>query len=215
MNKYSFKKGDVMPKTKIQCEEIKNKMKKKILDSALIYFARNGYAGTKISDLARFIGIGQGTLYSYFSSKEELFKVIAENAIVSNEQSLLQLQNAPISSADKINILSKQMLKLINQDTSIAYMFVLNLQYSIENDFNNSFTKAYEEKPNKILSEIIAEGQKEGTVVPGNPSDLADLYWSMVHTIAFKKVFNNNHNIFQVKHLARLLLKDDAVKEEE
>lgn len=34
-------------------------MKKKILDSALIYFARNGYAGTKISDLAKFIWIGQ------------------------------------------------------------------------------------------------------------------------------------------------------------
>lgn len=200
-----------MPKTKIQCEQIRKRMRKKILDSALIYFARNGYAGTKISDLASFIGIGQGTLYSYFSSKEELFKVIVDNAIVTNEKSLLQLQNAPVSAVDKIIMLSNHMLESMKKDTPLAYLFVLNLQYSIENDFNNSYTKAYEEKPNQILSEIIAEGQKEETVVQGNPYDLADLYWSMVHTIAFKKVFNNNHKIFQAKQLARLLLKDSVI----
>lgn len=197
-----------MPKTKEQCDEIRKKMRKKVLDSALIYFARNGYAGTKISDLAQFIGIGQGTLYSYFSSKEELFKVIMEKAIVSNEQSLLQLQNASVSASEKIIILSNHMLEAIKGDTPVAYIFVLNMQYSMENDFNNSFTKTYEERPNQILAEIIVEGQKEKTVVQGNPSDLADLYWSMVHMVALKKVFNNKHETFQAKWLIRLLLND-------
>lgn len=202
-----------MPKTKIQCEQIREKMRKKILDSSLIYFARNGYAGTKISDLAKFIGIGQGTLYSYFSSKEELFKVIVDDATVTNEQGLLQLQSARISAADKIIMLSNHMLESIKGDTPIAYMFVLNMQYSIENDFNSSYMRAYEKRPNQILSEIIAEGQKEKTVVQGDPYDLADLYWSMVHAIALKKVFNNSHNNFQSKWLARLLLKDDVINE--
>jgi AcrR family transcriptional regulator len=211
MNNYSLERGDYMPKTKIQCDEIRKKMRKKILDSALIYFARNGYAGTKISDLAQFIGIGQGTLYSYFSSKEELFKIIMEKAIVSNEQSLLQLQNAPVSAAEKIIILSNHMLEAIKGDTPVAYIFVLNMQYSMENDFNNSFTKTYEERPNQILGEIIVEGQKEKTVVKGNPNDLADLYWSMVHMVALKKVFNNKHEAFQTKWLTRLLLNDAVV----
>jgi len=200
-----------MPKTKIQCEEIREKMRKKILDLALIYFARNGYAGTKISDLAQFIGIGQGTLCSYFSSKEELFKVITQEAVVSNEQSLLQLKNAPVSAAEKIIILSNHMLEAIKGDTPVAYMFVLNTKYSMENNFNNSCTKSYEEKPNQILREIIVEGQKEKTVVKGNPYDLADLYWSMVHMIALKKVFNNPHDTFNAKWLARLLLNDDEI----
>ncbi len=42
----------------------------------MLYFAKNGFAGTKISDLAKHIGIGQGTLYIYFKSKEELFHEI-------------------------------------------------------------------------------------------------------------------------------------------
>lgn len=200
-----------MPKTKIQCEQIREKMKKKILDSALIYFAKNGYAGTKISDLAKFIGIGQGTLYSYFISKEELFKTIINNAIIANEKSLLLLKKTQISAADKIIMLSNNILENIKNNTSLTYIFVLNMQYSIENDFNNVYTKTYEEKPNEILSEIIIEGQNDGTVVEGIPYDLADLYWSMVHMVAFKKVFNNKHEIVNAKQLARLLLKEKAI----
>jgi|GEM_PF-510576 len=200
-----------MPKTKIQCEQIREKMKKKILDSALIYFAKNGYAGTKISDLAKFIGIGQGTLYSYFISKEELFKTIINNAIIANEKSLLLLKKTQISAADKIIMLSNNILENIKNNTSLTYILVLNMQYSIENDFNNVYTKTYEEKPNEILSEIIIEGQNDGTVVEGIPYDLADLYWSMVHMVAFKKVFNNKHEIVNAKQLARLLLKEKAI----
>lgn len=208
MNIYSFKRGDTMPKTKAQCEKIRSTMKKKILDSALIYFARNGYSGTKINDLAKFIEIGQGTLYSYFSSKEELFKAILDNIVNSNEQDLLKLKNAPISASHKISMLSNNMIKLIKNGSNIAYTFVLNMQYSIENNFNNQYSKSYEEKPNQILSEIISEGQKEGTVIGGNPLALANLYWDMIHMIAFKKVFNTNHEIIGSAQLARLLLKD-------
>jgi len=199
-----------MPKTKQQCEEIRNKMRTKILDSSLKYFARNGFAGTKISDLAKFIGIGQGTLYSYFSTKEELFNVIAKMIVDSNEQSLSELISAPISAADKIIALSNKMLQEISSDTPLAYMFVLNLQFLIESD-NNSYAKKYEEKPNHILAQIIVEGHKDKTVVDGDPDELADLYWSMVHMIAIKKVFNNHHKTFEEMWLARLLLKDNII----
>ena len=62
-----------MPKSQERCEEIRNEMRNKILHESMLYFARNGFAGTKISDLAKHIGIGQGTIYVYFDSKEELF----------------------------------------------------------------------------------------------------------------------------------------------
>ena len=177
----------------------------------MIYFARNGYSGTKISDLSKFIGIGQGTLYSYFPSKENLFKVIVNNATVENENKLLQLKRAPINAADKIMMLSINILEIIKEDTSFSYMFVLYIQYSMENNFNNSYTETNKQKPNQILSEIILDGQKEETIVPGDTYELADLYWSMVHIIALKKVFDKNHEVFQAKQLARLLLKDEVI----
>lgn len=58
-----------MPKSLERCQE----MRSKILYESMLYFAKNGFAGTKISDLSKKIGIAQGTIYVYFQSKEDLF----------------------------------------------------------------------------------------------------------------------------------------------
>ena len=59
MSKYSFKKeGAKMPKSQERCQEIREEVRSKILHESMLYFAKNGFAGTKISDLAKHIGIG-------------------------------------------------------------------------------------------------------------------------------------------------------------
>lgn len=50
MKNYSLKKNAlIMPKSKKQCQEIRDTMRATILQKSLIYFARNGFSGTKIS----------------------------------------------------------------------------------------------------------------------------------------------------------------------
>lgn len=46
---------------------------KHILDAARQVFGDNGFYRTKIQDIADEAGIGKGTVYEYFESKEELF----------------------------------------------------------------------------------------------------------------------------------------------
>ena len=69
-----------MPKTEEQCKKMREDMKSKILKMSSLYFAKNGFGDTKIGDLAKHIGIGQGTIYLYFKSKEELFEEIRRAA---------------------------------------------------------------------------------------------------------------------------------------
>jgi len=47
--------------------------KDNIIESALKLFAEKGFHETRTADLAREAGVGEGTIYHYFSSKEELF----------------------------------------------------------------------------------------------------------------------------------------------
>ena len=47
--------------------------KKRIIAAAITTFAQKGYAGTRIVEVAHAAGIGKGTIYEYFRSKEELF----------------------------------------------------------------------------------------------------------------------------------------------
>src|SRR5437868_9455308 len=52
-----------------------------ILDAALASFAENGFAATRMEDIARRAGISKGTIYLYFDSKEALFKALARQSI--------------------------------------------------------------------------------------------------------------------------------------
>ena len=65
-----------MPKSQERCQEIREETRNLIIRKSILYFARNGFAGTKISDLSKHIGIAQGTIYIYFKSKEELYDEI-------------------------------------------------------------------------------------------------------------------------------------------
>lgn len=53
-----------------------------LLDAALDLFVERGYAATRLDDVAARAGVSKGTLYLYFTNKEELFKaVIRENVL--------------------------------------------------------------------------------------------------------------------------------------
>ncbi|WP_312652837.1 TetR/AcrR family transcriptional regulator [Aminipila sp.] len=60
------------------CKETK---KQKILEAAYLLFSENGYKQTKISDIAATAGIGKGTVYEYFDSKESLLIEIFSTGI--------------------------------------------------------------------------------------------------------------------------------------
>lgn len=45
-----------------------------ILDAALEEFSVNGFAGTRLDDVARRAGVAKGTIYLYFNDKEFLFQ---------------------------------------------------------------------------------------------------------------------------------------------
>jgi AcrR family transcriptional regulator len=53
-----------------------------LLAAALDLFVEKGYAGTRLDDVAARAGVSKGTLYLYFANKEELFKAVARENIV-------------------------------------------------------------------------------------------------------------------------------------
>jgi TetR/AcrR family fatty acid metabolism transcriptional regulator len=52
--------------------------RERILDAAIKVFAKSGYHGSRISDIAREAGIAYGLVYHYFKNKEEILGSIFE-----------------------------------------------------------------------------------------------------------------------------------------
>lgn len=49
-----------------------------ILAAALQVFARQGFSGARVEDIAQAAGVGKGTIYEYFASKQEIFERAVE-----------------------------------------------------------------------------------------------------------------------------------------
>lgn len=198
-----------MPKSPERCQEIRDEMRNKILHNSILYFAKNGFSGTKISDLSKYIGIGQGTIYLYFSSKEDLFREIYK--MINRESDIKQLKllaGLPISAKQKIHKLSKTILEKFQKDETFAAVITLNTQMLLEGNENFSADDTtYQCELYKYTAKIIEQGQKEGSVVSGNLMKLADYYWGVVYLYALKKLFTTKYEMISAEDLERIVLK--------
>ena len=64
---------DDAPRQRLTRAEAKARTRRQLLDAAAQTFARKGYAGASVEEIAESAGYSTGALYSNFSSKEELF----------------------------------------------------------------------------------------------------------------------------------------------
>ncbi|HZW14060.1 MAG TPA: TetR/AcrR family transcriptional regulator [Noviherbaspirillum sp.] len=70
------------PFKKPRWERRKDARPQELLAAALDLFVERGYAATRLDDVAARAGVSKGTLYLYFTNKEELFKaVVRENMV--------------------------------------------------------------------------------------------------------------------------------------
>jgi len=92
----------------------KEKKRTMIIEAAVNAFSQHGYAGTKMVDIADQAGIGKGTIYAYFKSKEELFYEILEWYLnESNVVAVVGLSALSGPVADQLEALNKSILAYI------------------------------------------------------------------------------------------------------
>lgn len=77
----------------------KEERPQEITAAALEAFAENGYAATRVEEVAKRAGISKGLLYLYFKTKEELFKAVIRSFVVPRIDTLTRLiENSDMSS---------------------------------------------------------------------------------------------------------------------
>lgn len=70
------------PFKKPRWERRKDARPQELLAAALDLFVERGYAATRLEDVAARAGVSKGTLYLYFTNKEELFKAVVRENVV-------------------------------------------------------------------------------------------------------------------------------------
>ena len=141
--------------------EIKREKKReKILEAAAELFSNKHYHEVMMDDVARLISVAKGTVYNYFSSKEELYFAIMNTRM----ESLLSLLKTKIES-------EKSSIDSLRAFVVHLYMFMMNhrkffLIYQRETlNKQNSFCEDLlflEKQMRLMIMQIVSKGEMEG-----------------------------------------------------
>jgi len=97
-----------------------------IVEAALALFTERGFAATKLEDVALRAGIGKGTIYLYFATKEELFRAVVRQRLVPNLNAIeAMVADHTGSSAELLRRIAERALQLIETDITAIPKLVL------------------------------------------------------------------------------------------
>jgi len=128
--------------------QVKNNMtedrKMDILNSAGEVFSKYGFHGAKIEDIAKEAGIGKGTIYGYFDSKESLFYEMIKYGIEEYEKGMEKALNIDGSIRDKLIYLCRFHGDYLNRYIDITQIVMTEKEVL----------------PKKLMTEILMEKAK-------------------------------------------------------
>lgn len=93
--------------------------------AAIKEFARNGYHGTSMRDLATHVGVHAGSLYVHIKNKEELlYQLVSANALRADRR-MLEILASDLTPPDKLRLITREHVKWIrdNQESATVYFY--------------------------------------------------------------------------------------------
>jgi TetR/AcrR family fatty acid metabolism transcriptional regulator len=130
-----------------------------ILDAAVRVFARSGYHGARVGDIAREAGVAHGLLYHYFSSKEQVLHTIFRENWADLLQRFRAVEAASEPADQKIEAISKILLRTWRNDRDLVTVMVREVARSPELQAEVEEVR----EVFQILQRIVEQGQADGT----------------------------------------------------
>lgn len=161
---------------------------KEIILAALSVFESNGFAATRLEDVAHFAKISKGTIYLYFDNKEELFKACVRETVGKPIEETLGIANKFDGSTEKL--LHEIADKIGNTFSNPEYRSIFYLIVSEGKRFPELVSFYYEEvvMPGiKGLSNIIERGIKRGEIKKSKPEEQALM---LISPVIFSNIWN-------------------------
>jgi AcrR family transcriptional regulator len=104
--------------------ELESRRRAQILDTAAKVFAGFGFAGTQVQVIADRLGVGNGTVYRYFPTKEILFLAAVERGLEELTAEMDAVMTEPLEPLDTLRRLVRVYLGFFHRRPEMAELFI-------------------------------------------------------------------------------------------
>ncbi|MFC4618449.1 TetR/AcrR family transcriptional regulator [Camelliibacillus cellulosilyticus] len=151
-----------------------------ILEAAIRLFAQNGFAGTKVSDIAKEAGVSFGTVFTYFENKETLFKAAMLEPLSRLEERFLNVPPLKSTVLDQLETMVIQHLKPEAMSRDYLQLVQQVLGQPAQHEALMEAIDAFYAKADEIIAPIICNGQKVGELEKRDVSVIFTSYLSFI-----------------------------------
>lgn len=130
-----------------------------ILEAAEKVFSEKGFFQAKVEEIAVEAGVGKGTVYEYFSSKEEVFQQMLLEVMEDSNLDRLEVENSA-TAAEKIEAFLKMNHRFIMKHKNMAKM-LMQEHLTMSNEMFEAM-KARKEETLQKIEDIVVEGIAAG-----------------------------------------------------
>lgn len=96
-----------------------------IMQAAREEFARNGFYGTSIKDIARRAGVAVGTIYLYLRNKEALFTALVNEAYEMVLERIAQARKKAVGGREKLKASMEAALEVLQEHRDLARVMLV------------------------------------------------------------------------------------------
>ena len=147
-----------------------NQKRKDILYSARALFKEKGFHNTKVEEIAIKAGVGKGTLYEYFTSKQQIFDETCIEKVTVIRESIEEINSRDITFREKLT----EMLSMRESKAGYAEASIESIM-SNKNIISEKVVLAminHVSDMDKIIIKMVEQGKQEGVVNKNIPTEL-------------------------------------------
>jgi AcrR family transcriptional regulator len=142
-------------------EQSRAQTRERLLAAARSVFAREGFHGASVEEIASQAGFSTGALYSNFDSKEDLFLVLMEREIAGHAREIAQAVGDRASVAERAAGGARQWMTMIEREPDVLLLFTEFWAYGVRDPGVRGEVAARFAQMREVLTGLIVDGVRE------------------------------------------------------
>ena len=149
-------------------ERKKARLRQQIIDTSIRLFRERGYENTRIDDIIEILEISQPTFFRYFPTKDAVLHDVGLRGFARGKQRLEEELSKNASTAERLHEKYQMLAEEVETDRPLWRAVVLS---GVMDPVRSPEVRHAREVANKLLQELLLEGQKRGEITRAFPAD--------------------------------------------
>ena len=152
---------EIVPTGRMTREQSRALTRERLLAAARLVFARSGFHGASVEEIASEAGFSTGALYSNFDGKEDLFLVLMELEIDAHAREIAAAVRERASIDERARGGARQWMTMIEREPDVLLLFMEFWAYGVRDAQVRPKVAARFAQMREVLTGLIADGVRE------------------------------------------------------